>query len=78
MADFSTWAAMLAAVRNQIANRDLAVGEYRTPDGTSVRYRSLDELIRLEAWVSVKAAAEAAPAGVPSRRVHVTVQGDAW
>ena len=78
MADFSTWTALLTALRNSIANRDLALKSYRTPDGTFVEYRSFDELVKLEAWVADKASAETATTGAASRRVHTTIQGDSW
>ena len=78
MADFTTWTALLTAVRNSIANRDTALKSYRAPDGTFVEYRILEELIQAEAWIAEKAAAETATSGVPTRRVHTTIQGDSW
>jgi hypothetical protein len=78
MADFSTWSSLLTALRNAIANRDLAVKSYKAPDGTYVEYRTFDELIRLEAWVADKASGESATSGQPIRRVHVAIQGDSW
>lgn len=78
MADFSTWTALLTTLRNQIANRDLAVKSYKTPDGTFVEYRTFDELVRLESWVAERSAAESATSGAASRRVYATPQGDSW
>jgi len=78
MADFTTWSALLTVLRNALSNRDLAVKSYRAPDGTFVEYRTIDELIRAEAYVADKAASESATSGVPTRRVHVAIQGDNW
>ncbi len=73
MADFTTWAALQATLRNQIANRDLAIKSYRAPDGTFLEYRSFVELVKLEAWIGEKVEAEAATSGAASRRVHTTI-----
>jgi hypothetical protein len=71
LADFTTWTALLASIRNALANRDLAVGEYRAPDGTFFRYRSIDELIRIEGEIAAKAAQENAATGTATRVSHV-------
>ena len=78
MADFSTWTELHTALKNAIANRDLLVRQYRSPDGTLVEFRNFDELLAMEASVAAKAAAEGATAGAPSRRVHAIAQGDSW
>ena len=78
MADFTTWSALLTAIRNSIANRDLAIKSYRTPDGTFVEYRTFEELVALESWVADKAASASATSGAPVRRVHTAIQGDSW
>ena len=73
MADFTSWSSLLSSIRNSLANRDLAVGEYRTPDGTQVVYRSLAELRELEGWAAERAATEAitASSGEATRSVRV-------
>lgn len=79
MADFSTWSALLTAIRNSLANRDLAVGSYRTPDGSQVEYRSFEELKQLEAWAIKKAAEASAASGVATRRTHSKpFSGGSW
>ncbi len=78
MADFTTWTALLTAVRNSISKRDTAVKSYRATYGTFFEYRTLEELIQAEARIAEKAAAETATSGVPTRRVHTTIQGDSW
>lgn len=78
MADFTTWAAMHTAIKNQIANRDMMVRQYRSPDGTLVEFRSFDELLAIEAAVASKAAAESATSGAASRRAYATCQGESW
>ena len=70
MADFTTWSALRDQLRDQIANRDLAVKSYRAPDGTFVEYRTFVELVKLEAWVADKAASENATSGAATRRVY--------
>ncbi len=78
MADFSSWSDLHAAIKNALANRDGAVGSYRTPDGTMVTYRSVEELIKLEQWAAAKAAAESAASGAASRRVCAVGSGGSW
>lgn len=76
---FTTWTALRDALRDSIATRDLSVSEYRTPDGTMVKYRTFQELVQLEAWASTKAEAESASANVACRRVcTVASSGGAW
>lgn len=78
MADFTTWTAFHTVLKNQIANRDMLVRQYRSPDGTLVEFRTFDELLAMEAVVAAKAAAESATSGAASRRVYATCQGDSW
>lgn len=77
MAEFTTWTALLADIRQQLASGRPLVGEMRTPDGGMVKYRTIDELIKLESWVSAKASSESTVSGAP-RRVYATPTGDAW
>lgn len=78
MADFSTWTALHTAIKNQIANRDLTVRQYRSPDGMLMEFRSFEELLGIESAVAAKAASESATNGAASRRVYATCQGESW
>ena len=76
MADFTSWSAMLTDLKNKIANRDLAVHSYRTPDGTFVQYRTIEEMFAAIGEIEARIEADSATSGKPSRRCHTAIQGD--
>ncbi len=78
MATFSTWAALLTQMRNDLASRDFTVASYRGPDGREFKYRTVEELIKLEGYITARADADAATSGAPTRRVYVRPQGNTW
>lgn len=73
---FTTWTALRDAIRAKLISRDATIGAMRTPDGGQVQYRTIDELIKLEAWAAAKAADETARPG--SRRVNAIAAGGSW
>lgn len=79
MATFSTWTSLLTQLKDDLASRDLTVGQYRGPDGVEIQYRSLAELRELEAWVGSKAEAESASSGIATRRTYAKpFSGGPW
>ena len=78
MADFTTWTAALASLKNDIANRDFMLKAYTSPDGTQVTYRTLPEITGYLALVTDLANAESATSGAATRRCYVTTSGDTW
>lgn len=79
MATFTSWTDLLNAAKNALVARDLSVSEYTTPDGRTVRIRSLRDLQEMIGWLESKAAAETAPAGTATRRTTaVPSSGGNW
>jgi hypothetical protein len=72
----TSWSDLLGVIRAKLAAGNPAVGMVRTPDGGQVQYRTIDELIKLEAWVAAQAEAETARPG--SRRANAVAAGGSW
>ena len=63
---------------DDLANRDIMVGEYETPDGRKINYRNFAEWGQFYALVNANADAEGATVGVGSRKVSAIPNSDTW
>lgn len=79
MADFTSWSDLVSSLKNSLANRDGITAEHRAPDGTYVKYRSVEEIKDLLAWAESKADADSASTGQATRRSYgKTVSSGTW